>query len=105
MADDPAGFIGLLSIFGTSFSILVIIIVAFSLPWQKRHFQETIYDYEYKKEILIESRKNGLNIESIGLTSDLLDINKKIAKHKAWHESWILKGYFSEEIANLEPLK
>lgn len=69
----------------------------------KGRFQRTLYDYENTVRIIetYEGQEYG-NMQP--LVQSVVDINKEIAKQKAYVKSPWRNLWMSEEIANLEPI-
>lgn len=63
------------------------------------------YKNEYKAtKALLDSYKGTEYGNMGGLTDKIIDINNRIAAHKAYHDNFWLNCWYSEDIGNLEPL-
>ena len=98
---------GILSGFVTIIIALVILCLFIRKP-TKEDFEKEIVKYNnIKKEIEIVSKTEDQEIRAI-LIPDLVikinDMNEEILEHKAKYKSKWDGCYYSEEIANLEPL-
>lgn len=82
---------------------LILLCEGFSLININRKFQRFIIDYN-NTTALVESYNGGEYGNMPELTGKILDLNKVIAKHKAYcNNSW--NGvWYSEVIGNLEPI-
>lgn len=82
---------------------IVLFFMGISLINLDRSFDKTINEYELTKN-LVESYNGGEygNVESLTVT--MLEINHRIAVHKAYVNNKWSGIWYSEKIANLEPL-
>ena len=88
------------AIFGTA-----LLLVLLSLTGIKSDFQSFKNDYQFTKELL-ETYEPGIDYgNTSSVASKVLDINTKIAKHRAqWNSPWY-NLWRDKEIGELEPLK
>jgi len=67
------------------------------------NFKTYIHEYEVTKA-MVESYKGQDYGNMTALTESVVKINNKIANHKALSNSILLKGFYSKEVGNLEPI-
>ena len=67
------------------------------------NFKTYIHEYEVTKT-MVESYKGQDYGNMTDLTKSVVRINNKIADHKALSNSILLKGFYSKEVGNLEPI-
>ena len=67
------------------------------------NFKTYIHEYEVTKA-MVESYKGQDYGNMAALTESVVKVNNKIADHKALSSSILLKGFYSKEVGNLEPI-
>ena len=90
---------GLLTVFAT----IALGTMSISLINIGREFDAFVYRYEYTKQLVVAYEPNDYGNKT-ALLEDVLDINKKIADHKALAGNKWTGKWYSEKIGNLEPI-
>lgn len=85
-------------------SAVALIIMACLLINIDRRFDASVYRYETTVEMV--NSYTGQDYGNMGsLVEQVVCVNNKIAEHKAHHDSKWVGLWYSERIANLEPIK
>lgn len=99
-ADGLAG----ISYLAGGLSAFVLIISLCLLINIDKRFEASIYRYETTVEMV--NSYTGQDYGNMGsLVEQVVHVNNKIAEHKAHHDSKWVGLWYSERIANLEPIK
>ena len=76
-----------------------------SIGWIVSYYNFKTYIHEYEvTKTMVESYKGQDYGNMTALTESVVKINSKIASHKALSSSILLKGFYSKEVGNLEPI-
>ena len=89
-------------IFAVIFGLVFIVLIC-SVLTKPADFDSYKNEYKVTKELL-DSYKGTEYGNMGGLTDKIIDINDRIAAHKAYHDNFWLNCWYSEDIGNLEPL-
>ena len=84
-------------------TLIALIITSLSLINIDTRFEATQYEYQVISE-MVESYDGQDYGNMTALTESVVDINSKIANQKAHYKSEWTCPWFSEDIANLEPI-
>ena len=86
-------------------AVAILVFFGLCIGWitSQYNFKTYIHEYEVTKT-MVESYKGQDYGNMTALTESVVKINSKIASHKALSSSILLKGFYSKEVGNLEPL-
>ena len=83
---------------------LVLPIMGDTLAGIESDFKKTINEYEYTKELVVEYNAGDYG-NAPALMEKVININDEIARNKAKYDNPWTNLWYSEDIANLEPIK
>lgn len=95
-----------LEIMGGVFSIcsfLAMVVIVLSLINIDREFDTFINHYNFTKELVVNYEPNDYGNRT-ALLEDVISINEEIAQHKAYVGNVWTGAWYSEKIAELEPI-
>lgn len=88
--------------FGVSL-LIATIIVPISSNYNSKSF---LLHHQAISQVIEYSRSEDLSShERVRVISDIIEINKTISRHKVGSQSYLIKWWYSEEVANLPYLK
>ena len=89
-------------VFGT---IAAFVFICLLIGWIVSYYNFKTYIHEYEvTKAMVESYKGQDYGNMTALTESVVKINNKIADHKALSNSILLKGFYSKEVGDLEPI-
>lgn len=93
--------IGFISFF---MGCIMLVVILFTLPCVKPNNRKILYEYQFTKD-LVENYYGNDHRTDTKLLDKVLEINEKIAIHRAEYDNPWRNIWRSKEIAFLEPLK
>lgn len=85
------------------FSFVAMVIIVLSLINIDKSFDAFINRYNFTKELVVNYEPNDYGNRT-ALLEDVISINEKIAQHKAYVGNVWTGAWYSEKIAELEPI-
>lgn len=85
------------------FSFVTMVVLIATLVNINRKFDTFINRYNFTKELVVNYEPNDYGNRT-ALLDDVISINKKIAEHKAYAGNIWSGAWYSEKIAELEPI-
>lgn len=98
--DELAGFLDIIG----AFAAITLIICSISLIDKERQF-DSIQEQYQAISVMVDSYDGQDYGNMTALIDEVVRMNTRIAKHKAYYQSPWTGIWYSEEIANLEPIK